>query len=326
MLERVEGIISRYNMLPAGSHVGVAVSGGADSVFLLHFLAARGNLELTVLHVNHGLRGADSDGDAAFVEALAGELRLPFSGHRMGAATGNLEQYCRRERMAFFARAMAGGRVGRVATGHTATDQAETVMMRLLRGAGTTGLRGILPVTAEGLIRPLLGVSREEVRGWLRERGYEWREDATNEAEDFLRNRVRRRLLPVMRELDGECEAALGRVAELAWEDEDYWRREAGAVLERAGRWERGALVLDRRELTGLHRALLGRAVRMGLERGLGSLRRLDRGHVERVMALATGASGEGALDVPGGRVRLSMDWLRVGGGEEGGLQREIPG
>jgi tRNA(Ile)-lysidine synthase len=325
VLERVEGIISRYNMLPAGSRVGVAVSGGADSVFLLHFLAERGDLRLTVLHVNHGLRGVDSDGDAAFVEAMAEEMGLPFIGYRMGAAAGNLEQFCRRERLAFFARAMAEGIVNRVATGHTASDQAETVMMRLLRGAGTTGMRGILPVTAEGLIRPLLGVGREEVRTWLRERRLKWREDASNEAEDFLRNRVRARLLPVMRELDGECEAALGRVAELAAEDEDYWRREAGAVLDRAGLMERGALVLDRRELTELHPALLGRVVRMGLERALGSLRRLNRGHVERVAALALAATGEGAVEVPGGRVRRSMDWLRVGGEEEAGWDSEIP-
>jgi tRNA(Ile)-lysidine synthase len=116
----------------------------------------------------------------------------------------------------------------RVATGHTASDQAETVVMRLLRGAGTTGLRGVLPVTAEGLIRPLLVVGREEVRGWLVERGLGWREDASNETDVYLRNRVRARVMPVLRELDPACEAALGRVAELALADEEYWRETAG--------------------------------------------------------------------------------------------------
>ena len=245
MLEEIENTISRYNMLPAGIRLGVAVSGGADSVFLLHVLAARSGASLTVLHVNHGLRGAESDRDAAFVAELATGLGLAFVGHRMGAVAGNLEQYCRRERMAFFGKLIADGVVDRVATGHTASDQAETVLMRLLRGAGTTGLRGVLPVSAEGLVRPLLGVRRDEIREWLFTRGLRWREDASNLSEDFLRNRVRARLLPLMRELDAGVDGALERVAEMAAVDEDYWRGEAGAVLERIGSWERDGLVVD---------------------------------------------------------------------------------
>ncbi|MFN0102844.1 MAG: tRNA lysidine(34) synthetase TilS [Bryobacteraceae bacterium] len=324
MLERIENTISRYSMIPNGTRLGVAVSGGADSVFLLHVLAARGGTALTVLHVNHGLRGVESDLDSAFVTEMAGGLGLPLIGYRMGAVSGNLEQFCRRERMAFFERTKAEGSVDRVATGHTASDQAETVLMRLLRGTGTTGLRGVLPVTAEGLIRPLLDVHKEEIRAWLRGRGIRWREDASNLSATFLRNRVRARLLPLMRELDAGVDRALERVAELAVLDEDYWRREAGAVLERVGRWERGGLVLDRRELTGLHPALLLRVVRLGLERVLGGLRRLDRGHVERVAELTLAESGEGAVDLPGGRAVRSMDWVRMAGAGEAGLEVDL--
>ena len=326
VLDRIENTISRYNMIPTGTRLGVAVSGGADSVFLLHALLERGGVPLTVLHVNHGLRASESDLDASFVEGLARALGLPFIGRRMGAVAGNLEQFCRRERMGFVGPVIAEGVVDRVATGHTASDQAETVLMRLLRGTGTTGLRGVLPVTAQGLVRPLLGVRREEVRGWLRARGMEWREDASNLSEAFLRNRVRARLLPVMRELDANVEAALERVAELAVSDEDYWRREAEAVLAKCGRRERGALVIDRRELAELHPALLTRVVRLGLEQVFGGLRRVDRGHVERVAELAVGESGEGAVEVPGGRVERSMDWVRIGGRADELAEMAVPG
>lgn len=287
----------------------------------------RGDIPLTVLHVNHGLRGAESDRDLAFVEEMAAALGLPFVSHRMGAVSGNLEQFCRRERKAFFERVIAEGRVRRVATGHTASDQAETVLMRLLRGTGTTGLRGVLPVTAEGLVRPLLGIRREEIRAWLEAQAIPWREDASNASDVFLRNRVRSKLLPVMRELDPAVDSALERVAELAVLDEDYWRREAAAVLDKSGQWNRGGLVLDRRELAKLHPALLGRVLRLGLERVFGGLRRVDRRHLDRVTALALGASGEGAVEVPGGRIERSMDWLRIGGLPEAyPLEIAVPG
>ncbi len=314
-------------MIPAGIRLGVAVSGGADSVFLLRFLAQRGGNALTALHVNHGLRGEESEGDCEFVRELAGEVGAEFAVWRMGAAEGNLEQFCRRARHAFFARVMAEGQVDRVATGHTASDQAETVLMRLLRGAGTTGLRGVLPVTREGLVRPLLAVGREEVRGWLRERDWRWREDGSNGSEAFLRNRVRAKLAPVMRELDADYETALGRVAELAGLDESYWAVETATVVNRAGSWAGGGLVLDCRLLADLHPALLGRVIRAGMERAFGSLRRVDRGHVERVTALVTGERGEGAVEVPGGRVERSLDWVRMGGeAAEEVPERVVPG
>jgi tRNA(Ile)-lysidine synthase len=307
-------------MIPPEIRLGVAVSGGADSVFLLRFLAARGKNPLVVLHVNHGLRGADSDADAAFTRELAAGLDAGYREHRMGAVRGNLEQFCRRERLAFFAAAIGEGLVDRVATGHTASDQAETVLMRLLRGAGTTGLRGVLPVTRERLVRPLLAVSRAEIREWLAARGFSWREDASNETAPYLRNRVR----AALRDLAPESEAALGRVAELAALDEEYWAGQVEASLE--GEWVRGGLVLDRRRLAEMHPALLGRVIRRAVERAFGSLRRVDRAHVERVAELIRSGRGEGAVEVPGGRVERSLDWVRFGGTVAGAEEFTLPG
>lgn len=312
VLDRVENTISRYSMIPAGIRLGVAVSGGADSVFLLHFLARRGGTPLTVIHVDHGLRGEASKEDCAFVAGLASGLGLPFAAHRMGEPSGNLEQYCRRERLGFFRRLREEGVVDRVATGHTASDQAETVLMRLLRGAGTTGLRGVLPVTAEGLIRPLLSVGRDEVRDWLRREGLGWREDASNASAVFLRNRVRAEALPVLRKLDAGVEQALGRTAELAAIDEEYWRAETEKVMQLRGRRQGEAVVLDCRGAAELHAALLGRVARRAIEEALGGLRQVDRGHVERVTALFTAEEGEGATEFPGGKAVRSLDWVRV--------------
>src|SRR5579885_1855165 len=205
VLQRIAEFVTRHRMFDGGQRVGVAVSGGADSVFLLHALhelAPRWNLRLSVVHIDHCLRGEESRGDAAFVRDLAGELALPFHPGECDVArlcreTGdNLEQVARAARRRFFLGFLEDGRLDRVALGHTRSDQAETVLFRFLRGAGTAGLAGIRPVTPEGLVRPLLDVERSEVEGWLRERGIPWREDSSNADLAFARNRIRRQLLP----------------------------------------------------------------------------------------------------------------------------------
>jgi tRNA(Ile)-lysidine synthetase-like protein len=166
----------RYNMLAPGDRVAAAVSGGADSVCLLSVLCElAGRLGVTVAgvaHLNHKLRGEASEEDERFVAALAARHGVPFYREEAaaGIAGGNLEQNARRERLKFFSRLIREGKADRIATGHTRDDQAETVLFRLLRGSGLAGLAGILPVTQEGLIRPLLDLSRAEVREFLRAR------------------------------------------------------------------------------------------------------------------------------------------------------------
>ncbi len=169
MLKRVAEFISRYNMFTHGQSVGVAVSGGADSVCLLHVLlelSSRWALRLTVLHLDHQLRGDESGEDARFVRDLAARLGLESviqacDVRRLQAQTAdNLEQAARRARRRFFLGCLESGLVSRVALGHTRSDQAETVLFRFLRGCGTAGLAGIFPVTREGCVRPLLDVDR----------------------------------------------------------------------------------------------------------------------------------------------------------------------
>ena len=201
MLDRVAEFIARHRMFEPGQRVGVAVSGGADSVFLLHALRELG-LQLSVIHIEHGIRGAASVADAEFVAQLAATFALPFHIRHadVPAIDGNLEQAARNVRQAFYAELIAAGAIDRVATGHTRSDQAETVLYRILRGSGLAGLSGILPVTREGLVRPLLEIDRSEIEAWLREHGIAWREDETNRDRTYARNRLRHEILPLLRD------------------------------------------------------------------------------------------------------------------------------
>ncbi|MCS6953256.1 MAG: tRNA lysidine(34) synthetase TilS, partial [Bryobacteraceae bacterium] len=291
MIDRVVATIERYGMFRPGDRVGVAVSGGADSVCLLDLLrelAPRWALRLSVLHLDHGLRGEDSRRDAEFVRDLAARLGIPF---RLGVTDlarvhaetgGNLEQLARNARREFFLRFLREGALDRVALGHTRSDQAETVLFRLLRGAGPSGLAGILPVTAEGFVRPLLEVSRQEARRYLEARGLEWREDRTNQDLSLARNRIRCQLLPALeRDWNPNLELVLARLAALAQDEEEYWRREMDRLeathAVRAG----SACLLRTSVLAALPRAVARRLLRRLLERVRGHLRRLEYEHVE---------------------------------------------
>jgi len=299
-------------MAPAGARLGVAVSGGADSVCLLEALRELG-YELHVLHVNHGLRGADSDEDEHFVRELASQRGLPVSVLRAPppAPGENLEQALRRIRYAFFEQARRGHRLERVATGHTLSDQAETVILRLARGAGIQGLCGIQPVTSRGVIRPLLETSRTEVREWLRRRGLAWREDASNADPRWKRNRVRAEILPLLAAaLNPQIEEALARTAALAWEDEQDWERRVAEAVEPLGAG--GApLVVEAERIRKLGPALGRRVVRRLLEMAAGGGRRPAFDHADAVWRLACSDQGTGRVVAPGASAWRSLGWIR---------------
>jgi len=202
LVRRVRDTIRRHGMLAGGEAVSVGVSGGADSVALLHCLrtlAPEFGLTLHVVHVNHGLR-AEADADQAFVEELARRWGIPVSVERVVVPTvggESPEARARAARYAAFRRASQRAGASRVALGHTADDQAETVLMRLLQGAGPRGLAGIPPVRGS-YIRPLIEARRSEIEAELRRLGVPWREDSTNRDPKFLRNRIRHDLLPFL--------------------------------------------------------------------------------------------------------------------------------
>ena len=172
LIDQIRQTIARYAMLAPGDQLGVAVSGGADSLCLLHALVelqGELSLHLSVIHVDHNLRGPQSQADAEFVHKCAQQHSLPFHIRKLDLAPhrGNLEQEARHARYRFFRELIQDGTVARVALGHTRSDQAETVLFRLLRGSGSAGLAGIRPVTDFGIIRPLLQVTRLQVEGGI---------------------------------------------------------------------------------------------------------------------------------------------------------------
>ena len=312
-MNRALRTIERYKMFGPGMRLGVAVSGGLDSTCLLHLLrelAPRWNLHLSVVHIEHGIRGDVSRADAEFVRDMAARFGLYFhlcEAHV--ASTGdNLEQAARRARQNFFQALISAGTLDRIATGHTRSDQAETVMYRLLRGAGLSGLRGVLPVTNEGVVRPFLDVDRAEIEAWMRERGIEWREDETNEQRTFARNRLRHDILPLLREaFNPHLDSGLAQLAELARDEEHYWNGLLPPVVNKAG-----AVFWRAEDLAAAHPAMARRTVRRIIENVRGDLRQIDFSHVEAILDMARSELGSGRVQLPGLDIFRSFDWLRV--------------
>ena len=319
---RVADTIRRFRLCQPGQRVGVAVSGGADSVCLLHVLlelAPEWDLRLHVLHLNHQLRGEESMGDECFVRELAASMGLPgsFRSVDIAAAPGNLEEAARRARLEFFRDEMSQG-LDRVATGHTRTDQAETVLFRLLRGAGGEGLAAIRPKTADGVVRPLLDVHRAEVEEYLRGRGIPWRTDSSNASPRFARNRIRHSLLPQLaREWNPAIGETLARTADWAQVEEEYWRVEIDRLAALHFRHGDGDIVVNANVLSELPLAVARRLVRraMRVARGAGF------SHVDAVVRLADPGRGHGRVQLAGLEVTRSLDWLRFSvAGEPAGI------
>ena len=307
MIEQVLRTISRYNMLPRGTRVGVAVSGGADSVALLHLLhglAPAREWSLAVLHFDHRLRAAESDADRRFVETLAANLGLPcFTGAaevRAAARGGNLEQTARQFRYRFFAEVRERQALDVVATGHTASDQAETVLMRLLRGASPDSLAGIRAVNDGWIVRPLLELTRDQVREWLRAAGLEWREDSSNTENCYDRNRLRNQVLPLLRsQWNPKVEGALARLAALAARDDEFWQAQVEAVWSAAAARNRFGIVLDVERLHREHPALRARVLMRACTEAAGATLRISNEQVDHLLSLVSQREGDGRLSLP---------------------------
>jgi tRNA(Ile)-lysidine synthase len=309
---KVRAYIDGHQLLKAGVRVGIAVSGGVDSVALLRLLLdlrKELGIVLSVVHLNHKLRGADSDADERFVAELAqahklelhcdsGDVAAHASTKRLGTEAAGREL-----RYQFFWKLLETKKLDRVATAHTIDDQAETVLLRLVRGAGTRGLAGIYPQLSDpgsqfsdtpSIIRPLLGARRVELESYLTEIGQAWREDQSNRDLRYSRNRVRHGIMPRLeRGLNPSVREALAEVAEIARDEEAYWRSEVGKVLPQL--WNKEAKKLELGPFLELPLAMQRRVLRAAAE----SLDlRLEFAHVGEILVVASGA--EKAAGLPG--------------------------
>ncbi len=318
-------------MLARGARVIAAVSGGPDSVCLLEVLACLApRLGVTlagVAHFNHKLRGEESDEDESSVAGLAARHGVPFYRAEAAGFHGNLEQEARLARHRFFKGVIGEGKADRIAVGHTRDDQAETVLFRLMRGSGLAGLAGILPVTREGLIRPLLDVGRAEVVAYLQTQRISWREDHTNLESRFTRNRIRRDLLPQLAsQYNPSISEVLTQVAEMARDEEAWWAEEIAGIAGRVLVSGPMGVEILAADLSERPRAVARRLVRRAIETVKGDLRGVEFQHVERVLELSAKGYGKGGAKLPGVIVTRSLDWLRLSSsGSAGGTARIDP-
>lgn len=278
---------------PVASRILVAVSGGPDSLALLHALHAQRDKgpPFTVLaaHFNHGLRGDESEADAAFVVnfCLARDIPCLVGKTPIVAGRDGPQAAARTARLAFLEETAARMRADCIATGHTADDQAETVLLHLLRGAGLDGLAGI-PARRGLYVRPLLSVTRAEIETYCAAHGLFPRRDSSNfDASHYARNKVRLELLPLLaRDFNPAVKGALVRLAEIAARDADFLRQHAEAVLPSVTLAEdERRLTLDSRILRSLHPGLLRHVLRAAIGRRRGTLEGITFDHVEKIAA-----------------------------------------
>ena len=275
LFDRVRRFAAQQSLWRPDTRVVAAVSGGADSValfYLLQQLAAHNDCQLAGLaHLHHHIRGDAADGDAAFCRNLAaragvpvviGDADVPALARSAGVS---LEVAGRDARQQFYAEAKAMLSASRVAVAHTRDDQAETVLLRLARGAGPLGLSGMAP-QRDHLVRPLLDVPRAELRSYLHEIGVTWREDATNDDRAIPRNWVRHEVLPRLRELNAQADAALARAAGILRTDAVFLDGLANEAATRLVRTEGDRVVLDAAGLVQLPMALARRVALRALE------------------------------------------------------------
>jgi tRNA(Ile)-lysidine synthase len=326
LAERLNKALRKSASLMPGERVAVAVSGGADSVALLHLLLEireQAGIVLSVAHFNHELRGKASDADEKFVRKLAAEHGLEFFvAHEDIAARakrerGNLEEVARKTRYAFFETLVREERVAKIAVAHTADDQAETVMAHILRGTGLAGLGGIHP-QAGAVFRPLLGVRREDLRKYLRAKHQRWREDITNLDTKRMRARIRQKLMPLLlKSFQPAVVEHLCQLAELARNDEAYldaqvveWRN---SLAQESPREVRVALA----DLLAGPKALQARLLRQIVQSIKPRSGQLSAVHVAAVLELAEQKGSGKALHLPGGvEVRRDRNSMRFGAKE----------
>jgi tRNA(Ile)-lysidine synthase len=335
--------VKRQGLFHPGQRVGVAVSGGPDSVLLLHFMkdsALEWGITLAAVHFNHHLRGAESDADERFVRSLAESLGIDFIPGGADVARvarekkRNLEATARELRYRFFLTLVNQGRLDKVVTAHNANDQAETVLLRLLRGAGTRGLSGILPVLEGKIARPFLDLTRTEIMREIEARRLEYRLDSSNLNPRLRRNKIRLELLPFLeREFNPAIVPLLKHHADQARDEESFLEEQAH---ERSRPWrlrEGAGEKISLRAFQGFPPAIQRRVLRQMLASVRESLRGVSYSHIEGLLRFAAGAQSGHSFPLPGGAVaRKEFDWLILGsqpasvGGVEYSYPLEIPG
>jgi tRNA(Ile)-lysidine synthase len=323
--QRVLHFIREYELVSRRQKVVMAVSGGPDSVCLLHIMVGLQeelDTKLHVAHLNHQLRGAESEADAHYVSDLAQQLGIPATIEQRDVKSYqarqhlSLEEAAREVRYAFLAQVAGSIGADRVAVGHTTDDHIETILLHLVRGTGTRGLRGLLPSSrwqsagdSLTVIRPLLPVSRDETASYCRHHQLMPRLDTSNLSLSPLRNRIRHQLLPLLKSYNPRVAEALLRTARITADDLSFLDKEIGRLQPEIIQKQGKTIILDRGRFGGLPPALKRNLLRASMEELLGSLKDIEARHIEEVMDALNKPAGK-RLTLPMG-LTFSIEYNR---------------
>lgn len=308
-IARVERTVRRQQLFRPGDTLVVAFSGGADSTALLDLLSRLSGyrLHLIAAHLNHCLRGGESDADEQFCRAEAARHGIPFEVRRCNVArlAGenrlNLEDAGRRARIAFLDEVSRKYGATAVALAHHADDQAETVLMRLLRGSGMTGLSGMAYRNDRGYVRPLLDITRAEIEQYLSASGIGWREDASNSDPDYLRNRIRHQLLPLLETYNPSIRSTLASTATLLGDEDTLLEEVTLRRFTGICRVEQGRVTCSAAGVRELKPALRKRVLRLAVKEAAGSLEGVSQSHIEALGDLADSGRPNARCSLPRG-------------------------
>jgi tRNA(Ile)-lysidine synthase len=333
--ERALNYIRAHNLIKAGELIMIGVSGGPDSICLLsilHLLKDELDVRLHIAHLNHELRGVESDADAAFVADFARKIEIPATIERRDVKSYqeekhlSLEAAARDVRYAFFEELAAKLGAAKVAVGHTSSDQIETVLMHLIRGSGTRGLTGLQPETVLRpggrplkVIRPILMLSHDETEAYCRDHGFRWRTDSSNLLPNTQRNRIRLELIPLLRKYNPEIEQAVLRTAAITLDDTIFLDAATQTIWGDVVHESDSSIDIDKARFLTLHPSLQRSLLRKAIEALAGDPRNIELVHIEDIMSIIVGGAGK--------RINLPDDLVFTVGYEEFALRsgNELP-
>lgn len=322
VLDTMRKTIEKYQMFSSGDAVLVGVSGGADSVCLLHALSVlkeKTGIRIAAAHLNHQIRGEEAERDAEFVKELCRKWKIPCyiknadipsSAAELGVSE---ETAGRLQRYRFFRELCEEHGFDRIATAHNRNDQAETILMRVIRGSGIDGLSGIRYVRRDGVVRPLLDVERGQIEAYCRENDISYCTDSTNNDEAYTRNRIRHRLLPILQEeFNPNITAALANMAENMAEDGEFLSGYANRLYHRINSPAPGQkpIVLDMETLSMVQESIRNRLILLAAREAMGKHYRMERVHLEAVGELLKKETGASVQLPEGLRVTVQYGWL----------------
>ncbi len=318
-IQKVKNTILRHGMIDRNDCVVVAVSGGPDSVCLLHILyELRDELEagLVVAHFDHGLRPNEDAQETRFVKTMTDSLSLPFYTEKadrpLQPGKGSLEEKARQARYGFLLNVLERCHAQKIATGHTLNDQAETVLMRLLRGSGISGLSGIPPIRDNVIIRPMIEIGRDAIVSFLECKGLVYLTDASNLQTGYMRNKIRWELLPILQEYQPRIIDILGKTGDILKLDSEWLDSAAIDWFGKNAKCMEGANVqIPLYFFTKAPPALRNRVIRQAIKTIRGNLRRVNQRHINAVNQLAKRDRPQAFVNLPHGlRVRRAVDHM----------------